>query len=354
MQRSITHGKEKKLSVLKRIKRKILLWLRLTNDPVIKVYNGYGSSEKMIIFGHALRLSPLPRKKYRKNVFTNSYGLFRMFMTRPLTGSRIRIVWGSEIYETHTEQDGFFRFEWSPGRDLVPGWYSVTVSIIQPSRKTKFAEARGDILVPYAYKNIFISDIDDTFLISHSHNLRKRLYILLTKNARSRKPFESVVNYYQLLSKTGTGEGTLNSFFYVSSSEWNLYDYIAEFTNEQRLPKGVFLLGQMKKISQLWNTGHNNHWSKFTRIVRIMEAYPDQHVVLFGDDSQEDPSIYLSLSEHFPGRITAVYIRRVRKSRNEEVNGIMRKFENTKVPFCYFSHSEEAIEHSQKMGIIYS
>ena len=351
MQKLNRHGKEKN-SFVKRVKRKVLLWLRLTNDPVIKVYTGYGNSEKLIIFGHALGLSPLPRKKYRKNIFTNSYGLLRMFMIRPLRRTSIRLRWDDKVFESQTENDGFFKFEWEPGKILVPGWYSVTVWIAHPTRKSKFTEARGDVLVSYPNKHCFISDIDDTFLISHSHNLRKRLYVLLTKNARSRKPFESVVKYYQLLSKSGADEGSFNAFFYVSSSEWNLYDYISEFSNEQGLPKGIYLLSQMKPLAQLLKSGQNNHGTKFARIVRIIESYPGQQFVLYGDDSQEDPNIYLSIAEHFPGKITAVYIRHVRKSSKEKILLIQEKIQQRGIPFCYFLHSEEAIEHSRNIGIL--
>ena len=352
MQKLKQQGRERKISFIERFKRWVFRRLMLTNDPVIKVYNGYGNSDKLTVFGHALKLSPLPRKKYRKNVFTNSYGLLRLFMTRPLARSVIRLAWEGQVYETNSETDGFFKFDWDPGRKLDPGWYFVNVSIVNPSRRTKFTEARGDVLVPYVYKNAFISDIDDTFLISHSHNLRKRLYVLLTKNARSRKPFESVVKYYQLLSCSGTKTGTFNAFFYVSSSEWNLYDYISEFSNEQKLPKGIYLLSQMKKFSQLWKTGQNNHSTKFTRIIRILEAYPDQQFVLFGDDSQKDPSIYFAIAEYFPGKITAIYIRHVRNSSRDAVMQIQRKLQDMKIPLCYFTHSSEAITHSKSIGII--
>jgi phosphatidate phosphatase APP1 len=350
MQKTIEQGKERN-SLITKIKRIILRWLRLTNDPVVKVYNGYGSTDKLLIFGHAFRLSPLPRKKYRKNIFTNSYGLLRMFMVRPLKRARLKIVWENSIFETHTEDDGFFRFEWKPEHTLVPGWYSVMVSIIHPAKRSKFAESRGDILVPYPYRNTFISDIDDTFLISHSSNLRKRLYVLLTKNARSRKPFESVVEFYQALANSGAVTGTFNPFFYVSSSEWNLYDYINEFSHQQNLPRGVYLLNQLKQFSQVWKTGQNNHSTKFVRITRIIEAYPTQQFVLFGDDSQEDPTIYSALADHFNGKIRAIYIRNVRKASREKVLSIQERLENSGIAFCYFSHSSEAITHAKVIGL---
>ena len=351
MRKSLEKGKEKN-SFAKRLRRKLYRWMHLTNDPVVKLYNGYGNADKLIIFGHTLKLSPLPRKRYRKNIFTNTYGLLRLFLIKPLVNAKVKLLWKDRVLEAYSQQDGFFKFEWIPDKALHPGWHSVIVSIANPTRRTKFSESRGDIFVPYPNRNTFISDIDDTFLISHSSNLRKRLYILFTKNARSRKPFESVVEFYQALERNGAAEGSSNPFFYVSSSEWNLYDYIGEFSKQQALPRGVYLLNQMKTFSELWKTGQNNHSTKFVRITRIIEAYPDQHFVLFGDDSQEDPSIYLALAQHFREKIVAIYIRHVSKVNREKVIGIMMQLRSFDIAVCYFSHSSEAIEHARLTGLI--
>ena len=353
MRKTLDKGKERN-SLAKRVRRKLYRWMHLTNDPVVKVYNGYGNSEKLVIFGHTLKLSPLPRKKYRKNVFSNTYGLLRLFIIKPLTNTRVRLLWKDKILEAYSQNDGFFKFEWMPDEAPAPGWHSVLISIVNPSRKTKFSESRGAIFVPYPYKNTFISDIDDTFLISHSSNLRRRLYVLLTKNARSRKPFESVVEFYQALEKNGVAEGTSNPFFYVSSSEWNFYDYINEFSKQQALPRGVYLLNQLKKFNELWKTGQNNHSTKFVRITRIIEAYPDQNFILFGDDSQEDPSIYLALAQHFNKKIVAIYIRQVSKVNREKVSAIMEQLKTFNISICYFSHSSEALQHAKENGLITS
>jgi phosphatidate phosphatase APP1 len=213
-------------------------------------------------------------------------------------------------------------------------------------------EAVSEFFVPYKYEFAFISDIDDTFLISHSSNMRKRLYVLFTKNARSRKPFEGVVNHYQLLASTGASRNTFNLFFFVSSSEWNLYDYIFEFSRNNKLPNGVYLLNQIKTFRGVFKTGQNNHKTKFMRISRIMEAYPAQKFILLGDDSQEDPNIYTAVVEHFPQNIHAVYLRHVLLANHKRVSGVVEKIEAKGVHCCYFTHSSEAIIHSKQIGLI--
>jgi phosphatidate phosphatase APP1 len=176
--------------------------------------------------------------------------------------------------------------------------------------------------------------------------------VLLTKNAHSRKPFEGVVNHYQLLAKAYTENNNQNPFFYVSSSEWNLYDFIKEFCRKNAMPEGVFLLSQIKKLSEVWKTGATKHSTKFMRIARILEGYPKQKFVLLGDDSQQDPVIYARIVEHFPGRIVSVYLRHVYEKNLHNVKEEIRKIEAAGVHYCHFTNSKEAIEHSYKIGLI--
>ena len=344
--------KAKRFSLVERLKDKVLFWFHLTNDPVIKLYQGYGNEKKVIIFGHVLKLSPLPRKNYRRNFFNNSYGLLRLFMVKPYTGVNLQVEWDGVMYHSRSEDDGFFKFELCPATPISPGWHAVKVKFADQVSTAESIEAVSEFFVPYKYEFAFISDIDDTFLISHSSNMRKRLYVLFTKNARSRKPFEGVVNHYQLLASTGASRDTFNLFFFVSSSEWNLYDYIFEFSRNNKLPNGVYLLNQLKTFKGVFKTGQNNHKTKFMRISRIMEAYPTQKFILLGDDSQEDPNIYTAVVEHFPQNIHAVYLRHVLLANHERVSGVVEKIEAKGVHCCYFTHSSEAIIHSKQIGLI--
>src|SRR5688500_6999775 len=72
--------------LIKKIREKLFHWIRLTNRPVVKVYNGYGGNGEIIIYGHVLILSPLPRKKYRRNIWTNTLALLRLFIIKPIPG----------------------------------------------------------------------------------------------------------------------------------------------------------------------------------------------------------------------------------------------------------------------------
>ena len=344
--------KEKKLSLFKRIKQKILFLFRLNHHPVIRVYNGYGAPDKIFVFGHVLKLSPFMRQTYRQNWFINFFSMLRLFMVKPYKSAKVSIEWEGEFFYTQTGDDGFFRFELDTPMLPKPGWYDVLVHLNEKKYKAQKITGRGEINIAFDSRHVYISDIDDTFLISHSSGLRKRLYVLLTKNARSRKPFAGVVNHYQFLALSGQQRGESNPFFYVSSSEWNLFEFIKEFSNKNGLPKGVYLLNELKKFNEVWRTGQNKHATKFFRIVRIIEAFPQRQFILFGDDSQEDPNIYLSLVEHFSNKIFSVYIRRIHKNKYTSVQTVVDKISSSGTHCCYFEHSAEAIEHSKSIGLI--
>ncbi|WP_266368237.1 App1 family protein [Tellurirhabdus rosea] len=335
------------------LRRKIWKRLGIADRPVVKVYRGYGSENQVLIYGHVFRLSPLPRRKYRQTVLSNTLALLRLFMVRPVGNVTVRLEGDAASPQTITDRNGFFRLEWVPEQPLPPGWHPVRVSLITTytSRKETFATGEGEVFIPHRTHLGCISDIDDTFLVSHSSNLRKRLHVLLTENALSRDPFEGVVEHYQLLAQLGTDAEHPNPFFYVSSSEWNLYDYICDFSQKNKMPKGVYLLSELKRLRQVARTGQGKHMTKFSRIVRILEAYPLLKFILLGDDTQEDPAIYASLAEHFPGQIICVYLRQVEEKNREQTWQQVEQIRAAGVDCCYFKNSGEARAHSQTLRL---
>ena len=351
MSKKIPHN-DNKISLMKKIKQKIFFLFRVNHHPVIKVYNSYGNSKKIIVLGQVLRISAFDRKTYRKNWIVNLFSVLRLFIVVPFSNAKISIHWQGEVYWTETEKDGFFRFEMFPENASLPGWQSVLVKLEEKKYHLQNIQQNGAIYIPFPSQYGFISDIDDTLLISHSVRLTKRLYELLTKNAHTRKVFDGVVNHYQLLAANDQINKNSNPFFYVSGSEWNLYDFIVEFFRKNDLPKGVFLLNQLKRISGFWKSGQSELMTKFMRIVRVIEDFPHLLFVLLGDDSQKDPEIYLSVVKHFPKKIFAVYIRCLGSSRSSKVEQMIYEMESDNVLCCYFKNSAEAIIHSKKIGLI--
>lgn len=325
--------------------------LSLHSGPVLRVYTGYGNGMSFNLHGHSLSLSPKPRNRHKQGVVRNTLALLRLFIVKPIQGAEIVLLFQNNEYNAMSAKDGFFKFEFKLNNKLGPGCHEAVVKLRKKDGKIIFETAAG-FVVPRTNSYSCISDIDDTFLISHSGNLRKRLYVLFTENAHSRRPFEGAVKLYRMLSGLGADDPATHTFFYVSSSEWNLYHYIREFIFRQQLPEGIMLLNQIKTFSGLLKTGQGNHQGKFFRITRILEHFPEQKFILLGDDTQKDPDIYNSITKHFPNNFLCVYIRRVGTPEREHVLLVKNEIEARGIPFLYFAHSADAIDHSTELGII--
>lgn len=334
-------------SRLKKWGHSLLRRLKINAAPVVKVYHGFGTQQHMFVFGHVFRISPHQQEKFSTRFWKNTLSLLRLFMVLPSPCVKVRLQWGAQLLETTTNQSGYFIFKWTPASTVMEGWHPVTVSL-----EGTAVTGHGRLYVPHPGDYAIVSDIDDTFLVSHSANLLRRLYVLLTSNARTRKPFDSVVKHYRLLAKGDGKYAAPRPFFYVSSSEWNLYDYIREFADQYQLPEGIYLLSQVKQFHEFWKTGKGKHRLKYFRIARLLITYPEKQFILLGDDTQEDPLIYRQLVMDFPGRIICVYLRHVRKGALSETRKHEAAIKEAGVEICYFTHSETAIAHSRKIGLI--
>jgi phosphatidate phosphatase APP1 len=329
------------------------LFPKMQKAMAVKIYHGYGHTHDLIVFGHVFKKLPARRKRYTNNIFTNIVQLLRLFFVKPLPKVAVRLIWYDQLLEGRSEDDGFFKFEWQATHEISAGWHKVTVQALD-EQGIIGGSGEGLVFVPHSTQYGFISDIDDTIMISHSATIGKRLRELFIKNPHTRTVFRDVARHYEMLAATHTTPQSPNPFFYVSSSEWNLYDYLHDFFDHNHLPEGAFLLNQVKRWYELWKTGKTKHQGKLLRILRILRAFPRQKFVLLGDNTQSDPDIYASLAERFPAQVFAVYIRNINPDKETTARSTMSNIEKLGVHACFFKHNDEAIEHSKKIGLIES
>ena len=318
-------------------------------NTVLKLYRGYGHTHDMVLFGHVLKgsLKTVPPSSY--NAFANLYHLLQLFFVNPIGKRTVTTTWQGQTINAISEDDGFFILEWQAAESTPAGTHHLPVTLQNAATDT---EKKGEIVVPHLTQYAFISDIDDTVMVSHSATSFKRMKELLFKSPAQRKVFEDVALHYQLLALSHTIPTQPNPFFYVSSSEWNLYDYLDTFFTLNKLPNGSFLLSQIKKWYQLFKTGKTKHEGKLLRINRLFVHFPKQRFVLFGDNSQSDPSIYETLTKKYSDRIAAVYIRNVAKANEAATAEILKKIKARNIAVLQFTHSGEAITHSKEIGLI--
>lgn len=319
--------------------------------PILKLYRGYANEEELIVMGHVFK--PTKKKDYafEKKTFKNASSIIRLFRLKTHANTDVYLEHNNVIIHTKTLIDGYFKFCIPVDQNVGHGWIDYEVSIIHGNKKIVTKES---YIRPKKENLGIISDIDDTFLVSHTRNPLKKLYNLLFLNVNSRKVFEDVVPHYQALSNAGrtTGEEQ-NAFFYVSSSEWNLYLFIVKFTEIHKLPKAVLLLKDIKSsLADFFWTGRGGHNHKFEKIKHILEFYPNLKYVLIGDDSQHDPFLYEAICKIFPVNVKAVYIRKTGPQQKAKAAAALKNLENLNVSTCYFTNSSEAIAHSKAIGLI--
>lgn len=316
----------------------------------IKLYRGYVNDQELIVFGHVFESWAPDKYKIDRRGYKHAKSVIKMFTINPIENIEVTLEFKNLKVTTKTHRDGYFRFTIPFNEYLDSGWHKYAVSC--KTNGIGIIE-QGELLKPFKSKLGIISDIDDTFLMSHTNSIFKKLYVILTKNINNRTVFDDVVPHYQALSRAGQEEGGFNSFFYVSSSEWNLYEFILQFARMHELPKAIIKLKDIKTgISDFLFTGRGGHDHKYHKIKDIIAFYPQLEYVLLGDDSQQDPYLYERICKIFPNNIKAIYIRQTSKKQKAKVQEVLANVEHLNVATCYFEDSEKAIAHSRKIGIV--
>ena len=319
--------------------------------PLLKLYRGYANEQELIVMGHVFKPTSQVDYDFQKKNFNNATSVIKMFRIATQANADVYLHLNGEKIHTKTLEDGHFKFCIPFQEKSLKNWFDYSVSMYYNDEEIK---ETASFVKPREGNYGFISDIDDTFLVSHTRNPLKKLYILLFRNVNDRKVFEDVVPHYQALNMAGRGNTTQqNAFFYVSSSEWNLYRFITQFAEINQLPKAVLLLKDIKtSLTDLFFSGRGSHNHKFEKIKHLLEFYPNLQYTLLGDDSQHDAFLYESICKIFPISVKAVYIRQTGNHKKEKVVIALKNLESLNIEVCYFKNSSEAIAHSKKIGLI--
>ncbi|WAC12304.1 App1 family protein [Dyadobacter pollutisoli] len=323
----------------------------------LKLYRGYANKKELVVFGHVVKKYPSGDHKYTRNGFRYARTIIELFSIKTIPFLKVVLKVGDLVAETIAEADGYFRFQVPFHESMASGWHTYEVIVDDEiNGKKYYAASKEEFFLPYKSSYGIISDIDDTFLISHSRRSFRKLFVLLSRNVQARKPFDDVVKHYQLLSFASRAhpQKDSNIFFYVSSSEWNLYDMIVRFAELNGLPKAVLKLKKIKSgLDDFVMTGGGSHTHKLRKIHNIINFYPELQFILVGDDSQKDPEIYEEVCQTFPTSIRAVYIRQTRKRSKPFTTLLLKNIQDLGIDTCYFAHSNKAIIHSLDKGLVF-
>lgn len=100
---------------------------------------------------------------------------------------------------------------------------------------------------------------------------------------------------------------------YVSNGAWNLAGPLARFLARHDHPAGALLMTDWGLTPRRWFRDGRAH--KSDALERLLAGFPEARWVLVGDTGEEDPDIYADLVGRRPGRVRAVVLREVVRSR---------------------------------------
>lgn len=321
-------------------------------EVAVQAYLGFGNGHYVEINGRVLQDRHIPDPAEDSSRWQNSVATIKRILTREIGGARLRARFCDQELETVTDREGYFRFRFDCAREDGALWQTVPVTLLEPLGKTKApVTVQAQALVPRpGCEYGVISDIDDTVVESNATSFLKLMKLTLMRNAYTRVPFEGVAALYRGFRAGASGRAG-NPVFYVSSSAWNVYDLLLRFMEVHGLPKGPLFLRDLGiEKEYFFKSPHRVH--KRGTIDRILDTYPDLPFILVGDSGQKDADIYQSVAQDYPGRILAIYIRRVGHFFTERVERIAEQVNAAGVDMQLVPDSEAAAQHAIQRGFI--
>lgn len=330
------------------------LWIKLglVKSIVIVPYEGFGNEKEILLVGRVIRDNRVGVSKPEDSVWKNINKMRRRFMSVVIPGVVVKAEFQGEEYFVNTDEEGYFEFKINPKRSIqFPArWQQVEFTLVdQVIRNQGEIKACGDVFLPVGNIDYgIISDVDDTIIPTGAMRLTEMLKTTFAKNAHTRVPFPGVSAFYKALQKGMDGIES-NPFFYVSSSPWNLYDFLHELLQIHHIPKGPLMLRDIGlSRTELISGSHSEH--KLGRIRQIISTYTQLSFMLIGDSGQEDPTIYLQIVREFPGRILMIFIRDVHSSQHVSVEKISKELKELGVEMLLVKNTLEASQYAFSKG----
>lgn len=335
--------------------KKKLGWLGV---PIIKPYMGFSNGKDVYLSGTVMEDKGLEKPKPDQPLGANMLAMIKRYIGDEIAGVRVKITFSGRTEVVETNELGIFHcflgFDdpLHTNHQFEQCHYELMDEILENQGDIT---ALGEVLMVTGHPHFgIVSDIDDTIMVSHATDTMKKLKLMLFKNAHTRVPFEGVAAFYRALQKGRMGQDGLNPIFYISSSEWNLYDLLVDFMAFRHIPAGPFLLQELEhSIFHFWKSGGGNHDHKLKKILFLLSYFKDLDFILIGDSGQRDPHLYLMAAREAPDRIKAVYIRCIGKAHeNQQILEIAREMKSMNIPMLLIDNTEEAARHALMNGYI--
>ena len=327
------------------------LLVRLGRPVRIQAFHGFGTGSSVLLGGRVLVGATPPR-----TAAVSRWAVFRAnlqpFLTVAVPGAQVRVALPGrgDAHEVlvRTDRQGYLvaRFD---GVALAPGRHPVMLTPVRPageptSGAVHMTDPSADLVV--------VSDVDDTIVDTGiAHGVAATLATTLLQQQSLREALPGVAELYRALARGP--QGVQRPFFYLSTSPWNLVEFLQQFLARHGFPDGPLILTD-------WGPGADGVLRVRTRTHKLSAlrdlalALPGSRFVLIGDSGQQDASIYAEFAAEHPGRVAAVYIRRAGAA---DATGELRVDQGRAllteagVPFVVADDATAMLEHAVHSGL---
>ena len=307
-------------------------------------YIGYGTPHEVHLMGSLVNETKRTESLENDSKWVNAKRMIQNFYSKPIKYTNVSIIVNELAFNVQTDKKGYFEVKCHFEKELSVGWHTAQYSF-KNNKGENIIKSESFLIVDEKSTSGVISDIDDTIVESYSYLFFRKLWIMLTSNETTRKITKNISGFYKRLYSE------FNPFFYVSSSEKNLYPYWMLLMKRRGFPPGPLLLNEFRYgFRQLMFSGNGNHQHKYDKIAHLLNFYKNMLFILVGDNGQKDVQIYYQLVRDFPNRIKSVYIVQVRKRKIKKE--IIKMIETHNIDLIITKNLDEAIEHAIQKGFI--
>lgn len=257
------------------------------------------------------------------------HSVFRSYFAKHTTKRKVmEISVGEQTQSIQTDEKGNFTVSFGQlsTQDFV-------VSIVVDNRTTTLD--RKDFYALNPGDQVLISDIDDTILKSHTLYPIKQLINSL-RPVKTRKTIPNTQKFIQQMSRNGCHT------IYVSNSSMNLKTYLLSFLDNNGFPKGPLLLNDFQNVwtlivDKLKGKKHIIDYKK-DRINRIMNFLEGCVFGLLGDNSQQDPEVFLTLNKLHKKKITLTAVRKAVLTSTAKIESA---YDDAGIPLILFDDTDD-------------
>lgn len=317
-------------------------------------YRGYGSRREAFLTGRVFRQSPLGRLVPRRGFLRDLADVVRRIARRGVADATVEIHLGDSHVAVTTDRDGYFDAHLplvsSPPRDR--SWHCAELWVTADHESP--VRASVEVYIPAQEIDLLvISDIDDTVMYTGVADRLRMLYRLFIEKPHRRTAFPGVASLYQALHRGPDDRGE-RPILYVSRGPWAIYEMLEIFFQLNRIPVGPLLFLREWGISARhpWPRRAEDHKQRL--ISRMLAFYEGVPCILVGDSGQHDPEVYTRIVKAHPGRIEAIYIRRVdrRVERQRDIQQLRDQIRHTRCDLVLAADSVLIAEHARARGLI--